>query len=190
MNRITALWRTSPGALLLGLGTIGLAAAVTIGSGADFTSSTANPGNIVTAGTFSHTNSKDTAAIFTGSNLKPGDQVSGTVDITNTGSLAGTFSLAKTVTADTTAPGNPFATKLTVVITDQTDPTCTVACAGTAVYTGSISAMGTVSLGSYAPAAVHRYRFVVTFPDGGSNGADNAYRGASTTVRYDWTATS
>ena len=38
MNRISALWRSSHRTLLLGLGTIGLAAAVTVGSGADFTS--------------------------------------------------------------------------------------------------------------------------------------------------------
>ena len=59
MNRMSALWRSSPRALLLGLGTIGLAAAVTVGSGADFTSSTANPSNVFTAGTLSHSNSKN-----------------------------------------------------------------------------------------------------------------------------------
>jgi hypothetical protein len=187
MNRITALWRTSPGALLLGLGTIGLAAAVTIGSGADFTSSTANPGNIVTAGTFSHTNSKNNAAIFTASNLKPGDTTSGSVDITNTGSLPGTFSLTKAVTAETAS----FASKLTVVITDTGDPSCVSGCPAPAVvWSGTVAGMGSRNLGVFAAGAVHRYTFVVTFPDGGGNGADNAYRGASMTAEYDWTATS
>jgi len=191
MNRITALWRTSPGALLLGLGTIGLAAALTIGSGADFTSTSANPSNIFTAGTLTHSNSKAGAAILTGSNMRPGDTASGTVDIKNTGSLSGTFSLAKTVTADTTAPANPFATKLTVVITDLGDPTCSVSCPGPVpVYSGTVSGMGTQALGTFAAAATHRFSFVVTFPDGGSNGADNAYQAASTTVLYTWTATS
>jgi spore coat-associated protein N len=191
MNRITALWRTSPGALLLALGTIGLAAALTVGSGANFTSTTANPSNIFTAGTLTHSNSKAGAAILTGSNMRPGDTASGTVDIKNTGTLSGVFTLAKTVTADTTAPANPFATKLTVVITDQGDPACVSSCpAPVAVYSGTVSGMGTVALGTYAAGATHRYSFVVTFPDGGANGADNVYQAASTTVTYTWTATS
>jgi spore coat-associated protein N len=187
MNRITALWRTSPGALLLGLGTIGLAAALTIGSGADFTSTTANPSNIFTAGTLTHSNSKAGAAILTASNMRPTDTASGTVDIKNTGSLSGNFSLTKTVTAETAA----FASKLTVAITDLGDPTCVVSCPGPVpVYSGTISGMGAQALGTFAAGATHRYSFLVTFPDGGPNGADNPYQGASTTVTYTWTATS
>ena len=122
MNRIPALWRSSPRTLLLGLGTIGLAAAVTVGSGADFTSTSANPSNIFTAGTMTHFNSKAGAAILTASLMRPGDTASGTVDIQNTGSLSGNFSLAKTVSAETAG----FASKLTIVITDTGDPSCVV----------------------------------------------------------------
>jgi hypothetical protein len=32
--------------------------------------------------------------------------------------------------------------------------------------------------------------FTMTFPDGGTGGADNAYQGASTTVDYNWFSTS
>ena len=49
--------------------------------------------------------------------------------------------------------------------------------------------MGTVALGTFAAGAKHQYKFSVTFPDGGANGADNAYGGATTTVNYVWTAT-
>ena len=49
--------------------------------------------------------------------------------------------------------------------------------------------MGTLTLGTFAAGATHQYKFSVTFPDGGSNGADNAYGGATTTVDYLWTAT-
>ena len=52
--------------------------------------------------------------------MKPGDTANGTVDIKNTGTLAGAFSLSKTVTAETAS----FASKLTVVITDNGDPAC------------------------------------------------------------------
>lgn len=188
MNRMTALWRSSPRALLLGLGTIGLAAAVTVGSGANFTSSTANPSNVFTAGTLSHSNSKAGAAILTAGNMRPGDTASGTVDIQNTGSLSGTFSLAKTV-SEVTTPS--FSGKLTIVITDNGDPTCVVSCPAPAtIYSGVVSAMGNTALGNFAAGEKHRYSFVVTFPDGGANGADNAYQAASTTVTYNWTAVS
>jgi hypothetical protein len=188
MNRITAIWRSSPRTLLLGLGTIGLAAAVTVGSGADFTSTTANPSNVFTAGTLSHSNSKAGAAILTVANMRPGDTASGTVDIQNTGSLSGAFILAKTVTADSTPS---FASKLTIVITDNGDPSCVVSCpAPVGVYSGAVAAMGTRALGTFAAGATHRFSFAVTFPDGGANGADNAYQAASTTVTYTWTATS
>ncbi|MDQ1601598.1 MAG: spore coat-associated protein [Actinomycetota bacterium] len=190
MNRISALWRSSPRALLLGLGTIGLAAAVTVGSGADFTSTSANPSNIFTAGTMTHFNSKAGAAILTPSSLmRPGDTASGTVDIQNTGSLSGNFSLAKTVSAETAG----FASKLTIVITDNGDPSCVVSCPSpVGVYSGTVAAMGSQALGAFAAGATHRYSFVVTFPNTGAPGAgaDNAYQGATATVLYTWTATS
>lgn len=188
MNRISALWRSSPRTLLLGLGTIGLAAAVTVGSGADFTSQSANAANIFTAGTLTHSNSVP-GAILTAANMRPGDTASGTVDIKNTGSLSGNFSLAKTVTAETAA----FASKLTIVITDTGDPGCLASCPGPVpVYSGTVAAMGSQALGAFAAGATHRYSFVVTFPATGAPGAgaDNAYQGASTTVTYTWTATS
>ena len=189
MNRISALWRSSPRTLLLGLGTIGLAAAVTVGSGADFTSASANLANVFTAGSMTHLNSKAGAAILTASLMRPGDTASGTVDIQNTGSLSGNFSLAKTVSAETAG----FASKLTVAITDLGDPSCVVACPGpVGVYSGTISAMGSQALGSFPAGATHRYSFLVTFPNTGAPGAgaDNAYQGATATVLYIWTATS
>ena len=189
MNRISALWRSSPRTLLLGLGTIGLAAAVTVGSGADFTSQSANPSNVFTAGTLTHSNSKSGAAILTAANMRPGDTASGTVDIKNTGSLSGNFSLTKTVTAETAA----FASKLTIAITDNGDPSCLVSCPGPVpVYSGTVAAMGSQALGAFAAGDTHRYSFVVTFPATGAPGAgaDNAYQGASTTVTYTWTAAS
>jgi hypothetical protein len=57
------------------------------------------------------------------------------------------------------------------------------------LYSGALGSMGTLALGTFAAGATHRYTFAVTFPDGGSNGADNAYGGAITTVNYVWTAT-
>jgi hypothetical protein len=89
MNRISALWRSSP-APCCSARTIGLAAAVTVGSGADFTSASANPLNVFTAGSMTHLNSKAGAAILTASLMRPGDTASSFVDIKVHGSSAAT----------------------------------------------------------------------------------------------------
>lgn len=191
MSRFTALWKASPRKVLLAFGGLMVAAALAIGSGANFNSTTANPSNIFTAGTISHSDSKANAAILTASNIVPGGTATGTVDIKNTGSASGTFTLTHTAPVDTPAsPG--LSKKLSLVISDLGDPTCVTSCpAAVVLYTGTMFALpSTVALGSFLPAATRRYQFTVTFPDGGANGADNAYQAASTTVEYDWSATS
>ncbi len=191
MTRFTTLWKASPRKVLLALGGLMIAAAVAVGSGANFNSTSANPSNVFTAGTITHSNSKTGAAILTASNMVPGNSQSGTVDIKNTGSAAGTFTLTHGTTTDNpVTPG--LSKKLTEVITDNGDPTCVTSCpAAVQVYSGTINAMpATTTLGTFAPAATHRYTFNVTFPDTGLNGADNAYQSAATTVEYDWSSTS
>ena len=84
-----------PAAPIAGLATVLAALGVAVGSGATFSAQTANPSNKFTAGTLTHTNSKNGVAIVTGSNLKPGDVRTGETTITNTGSLAGTFQLSE-----------------------------------------------------------------------------------------------
>jgi spore coat-associated protein N len=191
MYRFTALWKASPRKVLLAFGGLMAAAALAIGSGANFNSTSANASNIFTAGTISHSNSKSNAAILTAANMVPGGTATGTVDIKNTGSANGTFTLTHTTPVDTPAsPG--LSKKLTLVISDLGDPTCVTSCpAAVVLYTGTMFAMpSTVALGSFIPAATHRYQFTVTFPDGGTAGADNAYQAASTTAEYDWSSTS
>jgi hypothetical protein len=100
--------RLALGALL----TLLLAAAAVVGSGADFTASSANPANTFAAGTLTISNSKEGAAVLSASGLKPGNSATGTVDIENTGDIDGVFSIASTITEDTTgalSPSNPFA---------------------------------------------------------------------------------
>src|SRR3984885_13855894 len=191
MTRFKALWRASPRKVLLAFGGLMAAAALAVGSGANFNSTSANPSNVFTAGTISHSNSKASAAILTAANMVPGGTATGTVDIKNTGSANGTFTLTHLTPVDTPAsPG--LSKKLTLVVTDLGDPTCVTGCpAAVVLYTGTMFAMpSTVALGSFIPAATHRYQFTVTFPDGGANGADNADQAASTTAEYDWSSTS
>lgn len=96
--------------ILLPLATLVAAGAIAIGSGASFTSSSENTISSVTTGTLTQSNSKDKQAIFSVANMKPGDGQVGTVTITNTGTLAGNFTLTQAGAV------NPFGTYLTLSI--------------------------------------------------------------------------
>ena len=171
--------------LVLGLPVviIAIAAGAVAGSGAVFTSTSANPANVFTAGNLHHTNSKDGAAILTASLMKPGDTVQGTVTIANDGDLAGTFSLTSSNLSDTPGPnGGNLSDVLELQIVDQTT--------STTIYEGAITSVGTISAGTYAAGASHTYQFTVTFPDGGTPGGattgDNAYKSSSMSIEFDW----
>jgi spore coat-associated protein N len=190
MTRMKSLWKASPRRVLLAFGALMIAAALAVGSGANFNSTSANPSNVFTAGTISSSNSVS-GAILTASNIVPGNTANGSVTIKNTGRASGTFTLSPGTPADTPAsPG--LSKKLLLTIVDQGDPTCVTACpANVTLYSGTIFAEpATIALGTFAPNAQHSYKFTMTFPDGGANGADNAYQGASTTVAYNWFSTS
>jgi spore coat-associated protein N len=175
--------------LLIGLGGLVAASAVAVGSGANFNATSANPGSLISAGTVVVTNSLAGQSILTVNPIKPGGSTSGTVNVKNGGNVPAGFTLAKANLVDT--PASPaFSSKLTLVVQDLGDPTCTVSCpAAVTMYSGTLGSMGTLTLGTLASGATHQYKFSVTFPDGGANGADNAYGGAITTVGYTWTAT-
>lgn len=146
MDRIRSLWQASPRRVLLALGALLIVAAVAVGSGANFNSTSANPSNIFTAGTISSSNSKANAAILTANNLVPGDRAKGTVDIKNTGSAKGTFTLSHTAPIDTpTTPG--LSRKLTLRIIDEGDPNCGTQTApnSTATTTGTGTQTGTTA---------------------------------------------
>jgi spore coat-associated protein N len=177
--------RLALGALL----TLLLAAGAVAGSGADFTASSANPSNTFASGTLTIGNSKEGLAVLSASNLRPGETAqSGDVDIENTGSLSGTFTLA-TGTVTNSDVANPLAGKLNLTVVDcgtfagTTAPTCGD---GDDVdkYSGTVAAMGTTALGSYAAGAKHRYRFSVAL----DTSAGNAYQGGTATVPFNFDA--
>jgi hypothetical protein len=162
------------------------AVAVAVGSSASFTASSANPSNTFAAGTLSILNSNEGLAVLTASNMKPGDSATGTVDVENSGSLSGAFTLSRSNIVDSDG-SNPMSAKLDLVVKDCGDfsggaPTCD---AGDPVkYTGTIAAMGSSALGTFAASEKHRYQFAVTF----SSSAGNAYQGDSSSVQFDWNA--
>jgi hypothetical protein len=181
VSRLSAL-AAHPRRTIAALAVVLAAVGITVGSGANFTASAANPTNTFTAGTLG-IGSSSSSALFTATNLKPGDTVPGTVDIQNTGSLAGTFSLSTSHVTDASA----LLGQLDLKIEDcglwngATQPTCS----GTnIIYNAKAGSVGTVNLGSFAASAKHRYKLDVTVP----TAISNTFQGASATVQFDWTA--
>jgi spore coat-associated protein N len=188
MSRLQVL-AANPRLALGALVTLLLAAGAVVGSGADFTATSANPANTFSSGTLAIGNSNAGTAILTASNLRPGDPAqTGLVDIENTGSLSGTFTLVRGTVTNTDA-GNPLAAKLNMTVVDcgtftgATPPSCSDGDEVTK-YTGTLAAMGSTTLGSYNANVKHRYRFSVAL----DSSADNAYQGDSATAAFDFNA--
>jgi len=178
LSSLAAHPRRTLGALAVVLAAVG----ITVGSGANFTAHAANPANTFTAGTLT-IGSSASSALFNSLNMKPGDTVNGTVDIQNTGSLPGTFTLSTSSPVDT---GGLLA-QLDLKVEDcgvysgTTAPTC----AGTNfVYNGKAGSLTSAALGSFAANAKHRYNFFVTLP----SNTTNAFQGKTASVEFDWDA--
>ena len=181
MSRLSALAahpRRTIGALAVVLAAVG----ITVGSGANFTAHAANPSNTFTAGTLT-IGSSASSALFTAPNMKPGDNVNGTVDIANTGSLSGTFTLSTSSKVDTDGLLGVLDLKVEDcgLFSGATPPTC----AGTSIpYTGKAGSLTSATLGSFAANAKHRYKIDVTLP----TSTTNAFQGKTASVEFDWDA--
>jgi spore coat-associated protein N len=118
--------------VLVPLATMLAAGAVAVGSGATFTSTPSNS-VAVTAGHLVHTNNHD-GTTLTAANMKPGDSLTGTVTIQNTGTLDSTLKLDETANADAFAVN---------------DLTLKVSQGATVLYNGDFAgSIGTLDLGS------------------------------------------
>ncbi len=196
MTRLQVL-RGQPKLALGALLTLLLAAGAVVGSGADFTASSANPANTFAAGTLSIVNSKEGVAVLSASNLRPaGPSATGTVDIENDGSLSGAFTLSRSAPVDSDAT-YPLSGKLNVTVVDcgefdgSTAPTCGDGDDVVKYSGGTLAQMGTAGyliggLGTYAAGDKHRYQFTVAL-DGSA--ADD-YQGGSSSVVFDFNAAS
>jgi hypothetical protein len=115
--------------------------------------------------------------------MKPGDNVNGTVDIANTGSVPGTFTLSTSNAVDAGGLLGQLDLKIEDcgLFSGSTAPTCS----GTnVVYNAKANGVGSVSLGSFAASAKHRYKFDVTLP----SSTTNAFQGKTGSVEFDWDA--
>jgi spore coat-associated protein N len=188
MQRASALWQASPRKLVGALFILMLAAMMAVASGASFTSTSANPGNVVTAGTLTHSNSHANGMILNVDKLMPGHSDLGTVTIGNTGDGDGVFTLTKSNVLD--VPATPaFSNKLNLVIDDITNPL-----APQNIYDGPLGSMPAQDMGHIAAGSTRDYRFTVEFPDGGKPSSattgDNRFKLAETTVDFNWESVS
>jgi spore coat-associated protein N len=187
MSRLHALVHR-PRRTLAALATVLVAVGITAASGANFTAASANPGNSFATGTLTMSNSKTGAFILQAGDMRPGDPATtGTVDIGNTGSLSGVFSLVRGTPVDSDT-ANALSAKLNVVVTD-----CGTFASGTPVcgdagdvskYSGTLAAMGTTAMGTFAAGEKHKYQFSVSV----DSSAGNAYQGDSSVTQFDWNA--
>jgi hypothetical protein len=115
--------------------------------------------------------------------MRPGDSVTDTVTLGNTGTVPGDLSLSTSNLLDTPGPGGgALSGELDLVIRDVTNAGSPVT-----VYSGKIGALTPVTLGTLAAGASRVYEFRVSFPDAGA-GAENAFQGSAVSVQFDWTA--
>ena len=165
MQRFAAVWTASPRKLMGALLMLAIAGGLAVGSGASFTSQTASPGNMITAGALTANNDKKNngveGAIFHADNMKPGDTVTGTVTVSNTGNVDGDFEALDSSDNVTATPIDD-----TVISSVGTSP---------------------VSLGTWTGNSNHKYRFTVKWPTGLTG--DNAYMSSGVSMDFTWSAT-
>ena len=150
----------------------------------------AHPSAVISqaSGTFQITNSRDGQAIFQAQGLAPGRSVTGTVQLSNTGTLAGDLGLQQLDVLDQPgANGGRLSNAVHLDVQDITGGNLIP------VFAGQLASLQTSSLGGIAPGEARTYRFTASLPDGGAppspTGGDNAYAGSALSVRYSWHAT-
>jgi spore coat-associated protein N len=189
MQRFAAVWVASPRKLMGALLMLVVAAGLAVGSGASFTSQSASPGNMITAGALTVNNDKKDngteAAILHADNMKPGDTVTGTVTVSNTGNVDGDFGLSMAAPS-LSGTGSDLSDRLHLKV-EALDASDNVT--GTPISETVISGVGTspVSLGTWAGNTNHKYRFTVTWPTGLTG--DNAYMSSGVSMDFTWSAT-
>lgn len=160
--------------LLLPMAAMVAAAGIAIGSGASFTSTTSSAPNVVTAGDFTQTNSAEGSAIFTLDTAVPSDSATGEAKVTNTGDVAGAFTLVEEDATNTFPAG-----ALNLVVTDTTDEEN-----AEEIFSGDLGSLGSQPLGTIGTGESRDYTFVVTF----ASDAGNDAQGATASAVYTWNA--
>jgi hypothetical protein len=140
------------------------------------------------SGTFQITNSLNGQAIFQAGGLAPGRSVTGTVQLSNAGTLAGDLGLHQLDVVDQPgANGGLLSSAVHLDVQDVTGGNLVP------VFAGQLASLQSSPLGSLGPGEARTYRFIASLPDGGApptpTSGDNAYAGSALSVRYSWRAT-
>jgi spore coat-associated protein N len=176
MRTIKSLISKKIGLTVAAIGAVSIAAA-----GGTYANFTATPvtisNNAFAAGTLEMDRS-GSGAIFSSDRMAIGDSASGSVTITNTGSLAGDYVLSGSATG-------ALAPSLDLVIYKDTDLS-----AGAKVYEGDLDDFSSANLGTFASdGGAHTFYFHVSFPSTGSDAGDNLLQGKSASASFTWSAT-
>jgi len=164
---------------LLSLAAVAVVAVAAVGG--TFANFTATPTSIASnafaAGQLTM-NRSGSGAIFSASAMKIGDTATGSVTISNTGSLAGAYTLAGSSSGSAV-----LANQLTLKIYADVDNS------GSPVYDGTVGGFSSASLGTFAASTgSHTYYFHVTLPTTGADATDNAFQGLSAAETFTWSA--
>jgi hypothetical protein len=148
---------------LVALALLAVALQSLVFSDASFTAGSANPANVFTAGSLSHTNDKAGVVIVDASNLRPGTSKEGTVTILGTGTLPGLYSLNKGAVVD--SPATPGLSGTLDLLIQESG-------AGTPLYNGRVSLLpASLTLGALAPGQSRTYTVRLTYPLARANAA-------------------
>lgn len=159
---------TTSSKVLIPLTTLLVAGAVAVGSGATWTSTTGSSVS-VTAGTLLQSNDRNNATL-TLSNIKPGDSMTGTVKVTNTGTVNSTLDIAAS------GVSNSFTDNLTISVTEN----------GTSLYSGPFRTLALTQPDlAFAPTEVATYAVTVAL----SQDAPNADQAKTAGAKFTFTQT-
>jgi hypothetical protein len=165
--------------ILLSFAALGAISVAAIGG--TFANFSATPTSIASNGFATGTltmNRSGSGAIFNSSAMKIGEEATGTVTISNTGTLAGVYKLD-----GATSGAAALISKLHVTIYKDTDGS------GTPLYDAGFGGVSSVDLGTFAAGGSHAFYFHVSLPTTGSDATDNALQGLAASETFTWSAT-
>ena len=195
MKRMKVLFGNRRMMVLLTLAILVLAATALVASSASFTASKTNGGNIFTAGDLNLTaknfNGVDQGVILTASNIQPGYDKKGYVEVQTTG-VGGLVTLTSSESKNTPANARDLADVLHITMTEVADMTGTALAGGVTPMNCQLNAMPATYafVTPWASGTSTRYFEIhVTWPNPGleaQSGTDNLYRGMDTSAAFTW----
>src|SRR4051794_18627467 len=165
--------------ILLSLAALGAVSVAAVGG--TFANFTATPTSIASnafaAGQLTMTRS-GTGAVLNADTMKIGDTTTGSITITNTGNLAGSYTLQGSSSGSAALAG-----QLHLVVYKDTDGS------GTPIYDGALGSFS-AGLGTFAASGgAHTFYFHASLPTTGSDAGDNLLQGLSASETFTWSAT-